>query len=184
MECDTLKSWWHKQTVIEYQKHEMTLKQDDLVRRISEAFGNKPPPRVEDIVELRGDIHERTEIRRIFGGKRWSELDHVTIEGNYDFLSFFSPIGCHYYLPAYMCAALNAEKDSILRFTVVFHLVPPRRSASENAKSCFEEGLKLFSPEEREVVCQYLGYFGGLDPKDLVGRTSRVALRLFWGKWH
>lgn len=156
------------------------MKQSDIEAILSDAFISSPPPEGDALVEIRGDIYTREEIRDAFSGKRWQDLDQDTIESHDDALSFMAPEGRRYYLPAYLIATFNADPEWAFSDLVIYSLhLPLNRPEGDPIRTKFERFLELLTVEEKSAIRKFLEYTA-----DRPGfEAAEEALHVLWNKF-
>ena len=147
---------------------------------LRKAFTVDPPPTGDKLVKLEGDTETRQKIREVFSGRKWWELEPDLIMKYDDAISFLAPEGRHYYLPAYLIAALYAPREWIFQEMVIYHLyLPLERSKGDQIRTKFERFLDLLSAEERSAIRKYLEYLMEHDPSE----AAEEALRTLWHRF-
>ncbi|MFJ4345409.1 DUF6714 family protein [Pseudomonas sp. NPDC089401] len=86
-------------------KNTLNKSQIEIRLKVERAFGNKPPPPAEEIINTK--YIEPIRIRDFFKGKPWWEITLEKLQTDYSgdgsaCLTFMSPKGRNYYLPAYL----------------------------------------------------------------------------------
>ena len=85
---------------------------DSLVDDIASCFPVQPIPTARDAII---DTYMVEHLHEILGGKPWPILTPVECRHCSDGFTFLTPIGLHYYLPAYMTAeVVNAEEADVV----------------------------------------------------------------------
>lgn len=98
---------------------------EEVRKSIVAAFEGLQPPEESALIAPRhANAPKIPEIRRVFGGKRWSDLDFASAKGNWSFHCYFTPEGWRYYLPALLIRSLDPRTDFSFVHSVVFHLRP------------------------------------------------------------
>jgi hypothetical protein len=93
-----------------------------LVERIKQVFADVPYPGDDNIIGTPEHVavcDECSGLHDALAGRRWPELiDDEEASGHVDHaMSFFSPAGWHYYLPAYLIQRVNRRQFSSRHFS-------------------------------------------------------------------
>jgi hypothetical protein len=123
-----------------------------LVRRVEQAFGVGPPP-PEPLVDaeyLRPGTLGDDGVTKFFSGKSWKGLDAAQLRQHRAAMYMFTPQAHHYYLPAFIIAALSSppEFDDIPDL-IIFHL-------SMHYDSFWWERIRLFDPAQCDVIAEFV----------------------------
>lgn len=85
---------------------------DSLVAGIASCFPVHPVPTAHDAII---DTYMVEHLHEILGGKPWPSLTPIECRHCSDGFNFLTPIGLHYYLPAYMTAeVVDAEEADVV----------------------------------------------------------------------
>ena len=145
----------------------------DLEREIREAFASRSYPGDDRIVHrqpgCRGSEAEETWER--FRGRDWRQIVAAGRELDLrDDVSFLSPEGFIYYLPAFLELSLDRENPTGPDDSLVSHLWTHS-----------EEIASLLRPKEKRVVVHVLEYLAGEFDKRLPDRNNaQTALDHYW----
>jgi hypothetical protein len=156
-----------------------------LRREIATAFGGAPYPGDEGIVSkhiMNGhELHdpERRAIAEVFKGLHWSAVSHETLMRNQDSLSFFTPDGLRFFLPAYLMAALDGVGD-IRGFVVDFLRCPDRSLYQGELRAHFLGQVSSLSPGQRNAVKLVLEYLKDSADDELFRGDVTAALERYW----
>jgi hypothetical protein len=148
-----------------------------LVRQaIRAAFAEVPYPGDKAIAYNPNDW-EGQDINLDFAGYHWRELPHAVLSYHYSALSFFSPKGMQFYLPAYILAGLDGDSN-ILGWTVR-SLVPNKGDLEDYFKRRHDH----FTLAQRRAIRLFLEYVRDSKP-EAVGceREAQEALEQYWGR--
>lgn len=138
-----------------------------LIRRIEAAFADAIYPGDENITNEH-HCEECYEIAQIFKGKHWRDLTSIKFLNQHeDQLLFLKPSALQFFLPGFLLAHL--QNDRISTDSVLFVLTPPQ-TVGLDAEKWFEKfgeweidyfirKTKDFTPQQREVIKQYLEYY-------------------------
>src|SRR5664279_4835008 len=113
------------------------------------AWAHVPPPEEASITDHR--CEECDEITAYFAGKSWKEITNLDdLSYHADALFLFSNVAFHYYLPAYMLAALE-NPDAV-------GVVPDNIGSSFRAEfgAASRDRLVLFDSRQRILVGEFL----------------------------
>jgi hypothetical protein len=97
---------------------------------IEQAFAEGSPPAAQNLCATPDD--ESLEETEVFSGKQWRELDSDFLHRYRDALFWFTPEAFHYYLPAYLVAALVTGDENALYVHNLLFLIRPTRDDSLN----------------------------------------------------
>lgn len=116
-----------------------------VIRSIEEAWRGVPYPGDDKI--FTPDSYDDEDITNYFRGTTWRGHDVVKLRGHRSAFTFFAPEAFHYWLPAFLIAAIEnpAEADVIVDF------IP--WSVSDSYAS---QRWSLFSQVQRRAVAAYL----------------------------
>jgi len=123
-----------------------------LVARVEQAFGVGPPP-PEPIVDpeyLRPGALGDEGVTSFFSGKPWTGIDVTQLRNHRAAMYMFTPQAHHYYLPAFIVAALSSppEADDTTDL-IIFHL-------SMHYDSFWWERIRLFDPTQCDVIAEFV----------------------------
>lgn len=136
---------------------------------IEQAFADVPYPGDDHIV-TRGEFMdlERDDVERAFKGKHWREVLAYPVEFlryHNSALSFFTPEGYHFYLPAYLIAtAENYAQVDVVSDAVVFSLKSDGRTPESLA--FYQERMKMLTSAQRKAIKSFLEFLRGQHPGD------------------
>jgi len=152
---------------------------ETLAKIFREAFRGDPPVG-DELVELKGDVERRNEIREEFTGRTWWEIPAQTIFEQDDAISFFAPKGRCHYLPAYLLAALDVQGDWWFPEMVVYNLyLPIKRPRGDLVRESFEVFLSLLTIEQKTAIRRYLEYAVEHGPSE----AAEEALDILWRRY-
>ena len=139
-----------------------------VIRQIEEACADVPYPGDQNI--FTPDSYDDEDILNYFHGTTWRGHDPVALRAHSSAFTFFTPAAFHYWLPAFMIAAIKNpdEADVILDYI-------PRSVSNQYAR----ERWLLFTEKQRNAVAAFLRFqietFGdGADRKALVILESSI----------
>jgi hypothetical protein len=145
----------------------------ELEREIQEAFASRSYPGDDRIARRQPGCQgaEAEETWERFRGKDWRQIAAVGRELDFrDDVSFLTPEGFVYYLPAFLELALDQESPTGIDDSLVFHLW-----------SFSEEIASLLQPKEKRAVVRVLEYLAGeYDKQNLVRNNAQAALDHYW----
>lgn len=155
-------------------------KREAIKKQIEDAFSDTPKPD-DASIGYNPDDWESAELALAFKGRHWQDITPAELQ--YHSSSFLSSEGFHYYLPAYLLAALD-DYGSLLQKTV-FGLGPPNES-SPRAKDVWAWQLERFerlSSAQKRAVRVFLEYARDECTSDFIqGDAPRLALERYWGQ--
>lgn len=171
-----------------------------LVEQIERAFANVPYPGDNGICAGLTDAERRlgteeAEVEAAFRGRFWRDVPAEVIEHHYASLSLFSPQAYHFYLPAYMLAALGVLRRPpdhphvgyAIKDAVIWSLTPPK--SQDSATEWFLGRVTGFSSEQKAAIRAFLHWMdkesGGIEMASDPSKTKRLndaarALRRYW----
>lgn len=149
---------------------------EKLKARIRKAFPISPIP--DNFVRSRA-YGEDLRLIQEFVGRPWDELVNDTdfLIAHHDF-SFFNESGFSYYLPAYLIAALRAEKRMLesFVFSIIFKLNPPEWAPE--ALAFRNNVVNIFTEDQRLVIDNWLDAMHALTEDDDICSASTEWRRL------
>ena len=118
-----------------------------VIRQIEEAWADVPYPGDENI--FTPDSYDDEDIVNYFHSTTWRGHDPVALRAHSSAFTFFTPVAFHYWLPAFMIAAIENpdEADVILDYI-------PRSVSNQYAR----ERWLLFTETQRNAVAAYLRF--------------------------
>lgn len=153
---------------------------DFVKTKIKEAFANVPHPK-EKMIDPNSPSSE-IEIK-CFLSKKWTSWETIPrniIDYKYGVLSFFSPEGLQFILPAYMICALEDPESNVDDFTV-YHLTPPEQENNQKKWNYFIEKFSKFTNKQREAIVIFLKY-QKYRMKDDPTNYAAIALERYWNQ--
>lgn len=134
----------------------MRVDRSRLEDEVKEGFADVPHPGANGIVD--SDDWESLNLQNTFAALDWKTLPSEVIAHNFDQLPLFSPVAFRFFLPAYLLFSLKAEdvNDPVCQHTI-YTLTPSK--VDDNTRQFYLERLKLFTPQQIEVVHSFLNYF-------------------------
>jgi hypothetical protein len=143
-------------------------------REIELAFVNASYPGDDQLV-YDASYPDVAETRDAFKGRDWRDLDVSFLRRNAEALSFLTPEGLRYYLPAFMIASMLEPKraDAIPLF-VCLSLTPPQTGESDLAD--FKRRMAIFDSAERSAIRAFLSYAR----EHLGADEAKHALHRYW----
>jgi hypothetical protein len=119
----------------------------EVIRSIEHAWRDVPYPGNRNI--FTPDSYDDEDIVRYFGGTTWRGHDPTKLRAHSSAFMFFTPEAFHYWLPAFMIAALQSPTEA----DVILDHIP--RSVSNKYAAC---RWPLFSDIQRQAVATYLRF--------------------------
>jgi len=163
------------------------MRKEEVVEHIRSAFGGSrcpPPGRI--VYDSSGSHAEAQQVARHFGGRDWGDVDSKSILAYDDAadasaaLSFMSPEGFRYYLPAFLLFILEQEeKAGLIAASTISKLAPWSDPDDEQMTRFCNERLVQFSDMERQAIVQFLQYTREHDTGSLSGEELDRALQ-YW----
>jgi len=154
---------------------------------VSEAFAHAEYPGDAHIVYDNTDAHpEAQQISRYFRGKRWREVDLPFVK-RYDesadastCLTFMSPEGFRYYLPAFLLLMIRFREELGLVFdTTISKLAPWANTSDQQMVNFVAQRLAGFTPTQAQAIVTVLQYLREAYPDDPAVDEIDRALE-FW----
>lgn len=125
-----------------------------VIRLIEDAWADVPYPGDENI--FTPDSYDDEDIVNYFQGTTWRGHDPVALRAHSSAFTFFTPAAFHYWLPAFMIAAIENPHEA----DVILDQIPQSLS-NQYAR----ERWTLFTKTQRNAVVAYLRFqieaFGG-----------------------
>lgn len=119
----------------------------EVIQQIEEAWEDVPYPGDDKI--FTPDSYDDEDIVNYFGGTTWRGHDPIKLRAHSSAFTFFTPEAFHYWLPAFMIAAIVNPEEA----DVVVDYIP--RSLSDGRSSM---RWSLFSQAQRNAVAAYLRF--------------------------
>jgi len=152
-----------------------------LIQEINQAFPSK--------VILKKDVCEfvdwETElISTDFGNKTWKEIDDGLIKKDPFVLSFFTPIACCQFIPAYMVHSLNdinlSSFDGVDDVTIsfIYFLTPSKKSLDLHKR--WTDWVNLLTNQQRQVVVSFLELILNDERMYNYHKEVEKSLNFFW----
>ena len=143
----------------------MTLDPTDLKLRIGGAFREMPYPGDEHIVShIRGDCWECEKIKNALKGRHWRDLSFESLDHLREALTFMSPEGFRFYLPAFMIILImDYYRADITSIVVIGRLTLPCASdfvRNRDLRDAFP-AMEPFSSIDRERIDEQIAAFYG-----------------------
>lgn len=153
-----------------------------LRERVIQAFREAPYPGDNNLIRNPDApfMDDYAQIIKHCTGRSWTECDREAIVNNDVNLPFFSPEALAYYLPAFMLVALD-EPEGSETDKIVFSLMPPAPDDAERT-SYFQRMVSRFTPEQREVIRDFLEMAAGQEEQFVAESDARKALQAYWGR--
>lgn len=141
---------------------------ESIVSAIRQAFVGVEIPEPSAIVpQTPVRDRERDRIRHEFAGRHWRDLDASFVGARAESILLMTPTAWHFYLPAYLVAAIVAERESDLAAASVVVGLTPQRDDDPDSRAWVDERTRLLSPEQRTVLREWLGYLAERRPWEL-----------------
>jgi len=171
----------------------MTLDPSDLRLRIDEAFGGMLYPGDEQIVAC--NCWECAEIKSALKGRHWRDLSFESLDHLREALTFLSPEGFRFYLPAFMIILImDYYRADITSIVVIGRLTLPCTSDSERtneqrfaeyyrsgeAEHWFFERVSGFNEAQSKVIRQFLEYMRDAHSTEPDSEDAETAIERYW----
>ena len=128
----------------------MTIR-SNVQRQIESAFASSDRPEPSQYITSR-DV-EAVEDSSEFVGRDWAGLSNDLLAANYNVLFWFTPKAFHYYLPAFLIAALKANDKDALYVHAILQIL-----RELVGKDFCRERLALLSAEQLESIDGWLAW--------------------------
>ena len=152
-------------------------------RQIQEAFGSTVPPGPMNIAasEEDTDCYECELIRKTFNSQRWQEVSIAMVLVDVAALSFFTPAGLCYYLPAYMKYGLNGPESLGIAFDRLINVLQlPWSEESDRDESDFKEKFSGLNQKQRQAVSLFLEHVKNKFPDEVNTDHIEWSLLHYW----
>ncbi|MCY1031136.1 hypothetical protein OV207_06680 [Corallococcus sp. BB11-1] len=150
--------------------------QEALLRQqIEDAFSDVPRPD-DSCIAYAPEAWETAELSRDFRGMHWKDVPAQRIRQHAAHLSLLSPEALHYYLPAYLLAALT---DPDVRDFLLSQLSIPDESHPE-LRTHFKSRFDTLPPQQRNVVQTFLRRMRDEASGPIARRHWSQALETYW----
>jgi len=133
-----------------------------VAQNIMVAFSDTPYPGDNNIGG--DDPFDGVIVAEAFRGKHWRDITLELLLSHHDKLPFLSKHGYHFYLPAYLLGVLFHFEELDMYGTssqLISTLVPPSEYGG-----WFLERLKLFTPQQRSAIYNFLHNYKALFPEE------------------
>jgi hypothetical protein len=141
-----------------------------LVERLEEAFGYLAVPAPEaSVYDSSGDHLECVEVAEFLGSRHWRELGFDELLRQREALSFLSPEGYRFYLPAFLRSSLlDFEAADLIPMFIVWSL---GRTDNHIKWQC-----SLLDAEQRRVVADCVAFIAEQAPDDFTPEEIECAI--------
>ncbi len=150
---------------------------EELVRVIEQVFEGVPYPGDDDaMIEPGPDGYYRETLASTWRGLSWRNVDAAWLakEGE-DALIFMTPASVHYYMPAFLIAAvLSYEAMDIAVDTLVSMLTP--RPPSDDRRDRVDAIAAVFTPAQARVIAEVLQWLRDTHGPDFLPDETGVSL--------
>lgn len=149
-----------------------------LIDRIEQAFANNQYPGDEKLVPFMSEnapyADDFEEVADTYKGVKWETVSLDFIESNYNGIFYFSPEGFHYYLPAFLRAAL-IDTESMVYISTITVLTPRDEKGMQDY---FLPRVRTLNPEQVTVIKDFLHLCIRLEPEAIELKMDRAIE--FW----
>lgn len=155
----------------------------DIQQLLQKSFRSHPPPTGDDLVSGDGDENAVKEIRNLYTGRRWYELDPEFVVDHADMLWLMALPAQRYYMPAYLLATFHAPKDWVYTNNLLVSLFLPLRNEDDPARAEFVKFLDALTPIEKSAIRTFLEYTAAEHPSQGERGAAKLALSVLWRKF-
>jgi hypothetical protein len=156
---------------------QMTSTPDALVHLVEQAFADVPDPGDDArLIEPGADGHYRETLASTWRGLKWRNIDAAWLarEGE-DALIFMTPASVHYFMPAFLVAAVVAyEAMDVAVDTLVSVLAP--RPASDERRHRFDAIQVTFTVAQAHAIAEVLRWLHDTRAADFLPDETGVSL--------
>jgi hypothetical protein len=168
----------------------MALDADTLCRHIHESFGPMPYPGDEQIVT--GENSEDQQILRLLKGLHWRDVPFETLDHLRTALTFMSPEGFRFYLPAFMLYCImdfyraDVAVDRVisnLTLLLASDIWSKPSHAEEDERwwqNWFFERVSGFSALQAKVIGEFLEHMRDVYGEEFPDQEPQTALERYW----
>jgi hypothetical protein len=160
-------------------------RRQQLVQKIEDAFAVGVYPGDEHLVDLYHDgsfCEECAAVAGLFRSKDWRVMTKDALAQNRDSLMVLLPAAYHYYLPAYLMAALKHWNDfDTFKSSVVSSLTPPE--PQEELDEFFASRVTGFTPEQKAAIRDFLRLYMDTRPTTLAYDKGAWKAMRFWERY-
>ena len=145
--------------------------------QVARAFQKTPKPGSDELTRSRGD--EELEDTAQFRDLDWNSIEHDVIEKHYYALFWFTEQAFHYYLPAFLLAAIETPRSTFV-ITLVLLLKPNKDKTKEVFR---RERWSMLNATQVEALETWLARLHELAPADGKGELEdalRVVRSRYW----
>ncbi len=147
---------------------------ESIKQAIWDAFALVPYPG-DDALALHPEDDKGKSILRHLTGRRWRDAIDEAAEWLDDkAVLFLTPAARHYYLPAFLFAALNGYDD--VRRSLLYALEPPDGMAR------FRREFDAYTPEQKSAVRRFLEYVRDEAHDGEDKAAAHIALERYWAR--
>lgn len=155
----------------------------DIQQLLQKSFRSHPPPTGDDLVMDNGDEKTVREIRNLFTGRRWYELDPEFVIEHAEMLWSMAVAAQRYYIPAYLLATFHVSKDWIYTNNLLLSLFLPLRNEDDPARDTFVRFLEALTPIEKSAIRAFLDFTAAEHPSQGERGAAKLALSVLWRKF-
>jgi hypothetical protein len=91
---------------------------------------------------------------RMHSQARWQDTPITAIEASFDKLPLLTPEELHFYLPAYLCYALDTWADSLVWEFTVYALSPGKVKSGD--MEWWRDRFRRFTPQQMQTLIRFL----------------------------
>ncbi len=149
---------------------------EKLARTIYQAFDGTPYPGDKNLIKNPSHCDEEAELAIHFAGQNWRRLHPDFLNNHYEALSFFTPEGFRYILPAFLILDVQGKANQDPVFHITDGLFPkdnygqplkkqPKKSLTPQELEPYAiSKFKPFTAVERQAIIAYLEFVRDQDP--------------------
>lgn len=155
----------------------------DIQQLLQKSFRSHPPPTGDDLAAAIGDAQVSKEIRDLFTGRRWYELDPEFVVERADMLWDMAAPAQRYYIPAFLLATFNETTDWVYTNNLLLSLFLPLRNEDDPARERFVKFLDALTAEEKSAIRAFLEFTAAEHPSQGERGAAKLALSVLWRKF-
>lgn len=159
--------------------------------RIIQVFSTSRYPGDDNIVPILDHLDlEREEIKELFKGKMWGEIDFEYLSNNYDgdksaCLNFMTEDGFRYYLPSYMLICIHNYDESDMLYDSLFEHLTKQTSYN----NLFAERIEPLDDKAKKVIAEFIWMMHVLHGQHNVSPAFPISIEQkafmsYWGDYY
>jgi hypothetical protein len=161
---------------------------EQLLQKIKQAFADIIKPNIEDMfVTDWSYIYHLEEAKEAFDVEDWLDIPPETVFQYRDILSFLSPTGFRFVLPAFLttCITHYAVSD-VLPLNIQLQLTPPELLGKNEPEwsAEFERRMSGFNEVQRSTIREFLRFRVSMYPDEAIyGENQIIETIKFWDRY-